>query len=232
MIIGIISDIHGNSIALAKVLAEARQANVDHFIVLGDMVGYYYEAAEVFQLLQPLRPTIIKGNHEQMMLDIIGGRLEPAIVQQKYGSGISIALKTLPPSTLKAIAGYEETMIIVFDDIKIRICHGSPWDINQYLYPDSELELIKSFEEIGVDFVFFGHSHYPMIYFGESSTVINPGSVGQSRLTGGVAQWGIFNTKNMVYTPRNTKYDVSPLVEEVRRVDPHNTYLETVLLRH
>src|SRR5687767_3878430 len=124
MILGVLSDIHGNSIALAKVLDEAKKAAVDHFLVLGDVIGYYYESAKVFQLLEEIRPTIIKGNHEQMMLDIIDGRLEPTVVQEKYGSGISIALRTLSPSILKAIAGYEETKVIVIDGVRMRICHG------------------------------------------------------------------------------------------------------------
>lgn len=232
MIIGIISDIHGNSIALERVLEEAQKVDVDHLLVLGDMVGYYYDASKVFHLLEPFQPTIIKGNHEQMMLDILDGSLDPTMVQQKYGSGISIALQTLSPSILETIKHYEETKLIDIDGMKIRMCHGSPKNIDQYLYPDTALDLLKSFEEIGVDIVFFGHSHYPMIYLGGNTIVINPGSVGQSRLIGGVAQWGIFNTKNKVYTPRNTKYDVSSLVELVRQIDPHNEYLKTVLLRH
>ena len=36
----VISDVHANESALAKVLADARAAGADDFVCLGDVVGY------------------------------------------------------------------------------------------------------------------------------------------------------------------------------------------------
>ena len=42
MKIAVISDIHGNYDALVEVLKDAKSENIDHLLVLGDIVGYYY----------------------------------------------------------------------------------------------------------------------------------------------------------------------------------------------
>ena len=71
MKIGVISDIHGNSDALAEVLKKAKEENVEHLLVLGDLVGYYYHPDKIMKLLSEWSFDIIKGNHEKILEDLI-----------------------------------------------------------------------------------------------------------------------------------------------------------------
>ena len=63
MKIGILSDIHGNLIALEEILKNEKQ--FDQFIILGDVVNYGPWSNECVQLIETLNNTVkIIGNHE------------------------------------------------------------------------------------------------------------------------------------------------------------------------
>jgi putative phosphoesterase len=232
MTIGILSDIHGNSEALKAVLLDARKAKVSHLLILGDMVGYYYNTKEVFELLAAWEnKTMIKGNHEDFLIGIWNGTVDPESIKVKYGSSLNIALRTLTDETKKIIMELKSSEMFFAGNIAIRICHGSPWNIDQYIYPDSSPSLFQQCDEEGVDYLLLGHTHYPFIYPGKYSTVANPGSVGQSRVHGGIADWAILDPIRNVYLPKQSKYDVSALKKSVKETDPHLPYLHEVLER-
>ena len=68
MKLGVISDIHGNYLALEKVISKIKLFNVDKILFLGDSVGYLCYPNEVISLLIENNIQCIKGNHEQMLL--------------------------------------------------------------------------------------------------------------------------------------------------------------------
>ncbi len=51
MKIAVISDIHGNYDALVAVLKKAKTEGVEHLLVLGDIVGYYYHPDKILKAL-------------------------------------------------------------------------------------------------------------------------------------------------------------------------------------
>lgn len=59
----IVSDIHGNFVALQAVLAHIAQQNVDSIICLGDVVGYGPQPCECLDVVADFRFTIL-GNHD------------------------------------------------------------------------------------------------------------------------------------------------------------------------
>ena len=62
----IFSDIHGNLEALDVVLALCREENVDHYVCLGDVVGYNANPKECLDIVRGLpNLTIVKGNHDE-----------------------------------------------------------------------------------------------------------------------------------------------------------------------
>ncbi len=62
----IFSDIHGNLEALDVVLALCGEENVDHYICLGDVVGYNANPKECLDIVRGLpNLTIVKGNHDE-----------------------------------------------------------------------------------------------------------------------------------------------------------------------
>ena len=61
----ILSDIHANSDALKVVLEKCREIGVDHFVSLGDIVGYNAEPRECLYLVRDLAwVAMVRGNHD------------------------------------------------------------------------------------------------------------------------------------------------------------------------
>ena len=94
------------------------------------------------------------------------------------------------------------------------------------------MEVLNAVDTENTDFILNGHTHYPMIYKGKNSLFVNAGSVGQSRTVGGIANWGIINTKNGVYTPQNTPYNVGGVENELKQFNEEKQYLFKVLKRN
>lgn len=69
MKIAILSDIHGNIVALNEVLKDAESQNVDKYIVLGDIITDFPAGNEVIEKIKELTPYVIKGNREQYLLN-------------------------------------------------------------------------------------------------------------------------------------------------------------------
>lgn len=71
MKLGIITDIHGNLVALKSVLSEFEKENIDKIICCGDIIGIGPYPEETIKLLLKYKGKVIavKGNHEQYLLD-------------------------------------------------------------------------------------------------------------------------------------------------------------------
>ena len=93
-----------------------------------------------------------------------------------------------------------ETKTVQFGQTSLLMCHGSPWSIDYYVYPDCDKEILEKCDSKVHDFVLIGHSHYSFAIRNENSILINPGSVGQSRQTGGKASWCVINTDNQLFS--------------------------------
>ncbi len=64
----ILSDIHGNLVALQAVLADLEKQKVDEIVCLGDVVGYGPRPRECLRVAFDFRFTL-KGNHEDAVLN-------------------------------------------------------------------------------------------------------------------------------------------------------------------
>jgi len=230
--IAILSDIHGNSVALAAVLDDIKRQKIDECFVLGDLVGYYHRPREVLELLQEsgLECAMIRGNHERMLEHALQGGISWADIRRKYGSGLAIAARELSREVLEELLSLPDQRLEERDGRRFLICHGAPNDVDRYIYPDAPAEAFH-FQGVAADYVLLGHTHYPMLRSGEKYCVVNPGSVGQARTRGGVADWCILNTDNDVITMRQTPYDVDAVVCDCIRYDPDVPYLQEVLRR-
>ena len=61
--------------------------------------------------------------------------------------------------------------------------------------------------------------------------LVNPGSVGQTRIGPSGAHWAVLDIEKMTVTNKITQYDVEEVIEEAGRIDPDVPYLQQVLQR-
>lgn len=231
-LISVLSDIHGNSVALQAVLQDIRQQNIEECFILGDLIGYYHRPLEVFHLLEEsgLRCCMIRGNHERMLKQALLDDKYWDNICKKYGHGLKIAAQQFSQKLLTAVLSLPDHRQEERDGKRFFLGHGSPLHMDIYVYPDAKAEAFD-FKGVEADYVLLGHTHYPMIQYSKSFCVVNPGSVGQARERGGYADWCIINTENNVITMRQTRYDIASVLNECRQYDPDLVYLQDVLRR-
>ncbi len=230
MRIAILSDIHGNIFALQAVLKEISKKKVDKFFFLGDLTGYYYHPKDVYNLLLENQAFMILGNHEQILFDCIDGIINPEDIRQRYGSGHRIALEQFSTSEIESLRELTESHTEILNGTKLSFHHGAPFDKNFYLYSDTDKEILTKCDSDAL-FTFVGHSHYPFVSKLSKTTLVNVGSVGQSRQMGGYASWCLLNLNNNVLEMHSTPYDVTPLLSLVSKYDPEIIYLNNILKR-
>jgi predicted phosphodiesterase len=233
MKLAILADIHANADALYAVLSAAQKEQVDGLLVAGDLVGYYFEPKRVLRLLQEWNKPIyiVKGNHEEILLAAINSNELLAEISLKYGPGISIALSELSGDDLEWIASLQHPLLVDDFNCSILLSHGSPNDINKYIYPDESISGMLAAMLQLPDVLVMGHAHYPFIKNEQKCVVINPGSVGQPRNREPGAHWALLETNTMTAEHRIEPYNIVELVDQCMRIAPNHLYLRQVLLR-
>jgi len=229
MKVAVLSDIHGNIDSLKSVLIECESLQIDIFIVLGDLVGYYYNPKIVLDTLLNFNTIMIQGNHERILGDILAGTKEKTYINSKYGLGHQVALDTLDSNSISYLLDLPVSTNVTLDGLSFSLNHGTPWDSDQYLYPDADEDILRRCITKEYDFVLVGHSHYSFSYKGEYGTLINVGSVGQNRKRGGYADWVFIDTRSKYFEIKSTKYNVQRLSKMVKQIDPNHSYNYNIL---
>jgi len=232
MKIAIISDIHANRSALDAVYHDIDLNGCNKILVLGDLIGYYYNPSYVVDKIKSdPRCVVIKGNHEDLLLKAINDESFAEQCHKKYGSGINDAIHSLSQEQVDWIQQLSDNITIEFDGIKLGLYHGSDKHINEYIYPDTRVERINRIDD-DYDFLFFGHTHYPAIFPKKTTVIVNPGSVGQPRDVGSLASYAILNTDNYSIVFRRVPFSNDNLIEQSKSRDPHYPYLSEILERN
>jgi len=227
--IGLLSDIHANLAALDAVLRAADAAGVERLFCCGDFVGYYYQPEAVLNRLDAWSWVGVRGNHEDMLALWLSGERH-AEITSRYGSGIRAA-SGMPASRLDALAGLPVHREVEIEGRRALLCHGTPWDTDEYVYPDTDPAIRDRMAAGGQDIVVFGHTHYPVHWQIAGCHVVNPGSVGQPRDRKPGACWAIWDTTSMTVELRREVYDCTALVADCQQRDPQLPYLADVLTR-
>ncbi len=215
MRIAIISDIHSNLEALTAVFTEANKLGYDELICLGDIIGYGPDPEPCLDLVFNNAKMIIKGNHEQAVIN-------PIILKEFNTYARESILWTIENISEKYFRFITYLKIdYVKDDILF--VHGSPIEPYEWNYISDYQDAALYFKNMKEQLCFVGHSHIPGIYkekdfeaFSESNKcIINVGSVGQPRDGSPDASFGIFDTDKWIYTNYRVGYDISRTREKI-----------------
>lgn len=229
MKIAILSDIHGNIDALNQVIKAIKKDNISIVFSLGDQLGYYYDAEAVYTALDNLNCEMIAGNHERIFLDYLENS-SPKI-DQKYGLGFKKYKESFSSNLIQKIKDLPDFKYLCIDGLNFGLFHGASFNSDYYVYPTEKRDVLNAFAEIPADVAFIGHSHYPFVFNCGEKLIVNVGSVGQSRVVGGIANWGVYDTQNRVYIPKSTLYDTNKVISKLEQEDL-GKYLKTILERN
>lgn len=231
MKLALLGDIHGNDLALNAVLAAASLANVETLLITGDLVGYYDAPRKVMELLQPWDKYVVRGNHEEMLAIARSDSEFLKRVEKKYGTGLRTAIDELTSQQIDELCNLPHPVDLMISEIRILLCHGAPWDVDLYVYPDAAPELFQRCADQNFDIVVMGHTHYPMCQKIGRTLLVNPGSVGQPRNRKPGAHWALFDTVSREISLHCESYDASTLIADAKHRNPALPYLANVLER-
>jgi predicted phosphodiesterase len=176
--LALISDIHGNCVALDAVLADSTRRQVDDIICLGDVAAGGPQPGEVINRLRELRCTVICGNAERWLLDgLPPGRSE---VTHRLGEVVEWTRQMLAPAEREYLAALPPTLEVAIDSWRLFCCHGSPRSEIEPLLattPDAEFDELLA-DTAAADGIACGHTHLQLLRPHRERLLLNPGSVG------------------------------------------------------
>src|SRR4029434_10915770 len=83
MLIALLADIHANREAMSACLADAENATVDRYVILGDLVGYGADPGWVVDRVAEMAGAgagVLRGNHDAAVIDPSEGMVAEAQV--------------------------------------------------------------------------------------------------------------------------------------------------------
>ncbi|MDH5771515.1 MAG: metallophosphatase family protein [Rhodospirillaceae bacterium] len=230
MRVALLADIHGNADALIAVLDAVRKAGAGRILVAGDLVNYYYDAKRMFDMLDEWDWLSVRGNHDEMLEQWRRGE-GIDMISAKYGTALDLTLRELSAERIDMLANMPALLDLNIDGRRVCVCHGTPWDRDEYVYPDTDDAVKLRFADDDFDLVVYGHTHYPAAWRAGKTLVVNPGSTGQPRDHKPGACWALWDTKTNTVEHRRESYDMEPLIARCKAHDPEVSFLWTVLTR-
>lgn len=221
MRVGLISDIHGNIYGLEAALAELASQGVNRVLCAGDTIGYYPFANEVVARLRTDGIITIKGNHETYLL----GNM-PISEEQRKQCRLDVTEREMTAQNQEWLRSLPDEYRFELNKLRFLLCHGSPWSIEEYVYPNSSGK--ERFAHLEVDSVIMGHTHIAWQETVQGKWLINPGSCGQPRDGQPGASYAILDSERNLEFHR-ARYDLSRFIEELRDLEYPKPLIDILL---
>ena len=179
----VISDVHGNSLALDAVLDDIARQGVTNIFCLGDNVSGPVDPAGAIERLTALGGLSIRGNHDRWTADpSLNGSGKIDAFARSQLSQVQLAWLTALPAT----ATYGDSVFL---------CHGTPDDdetpwLDQFYTGRAttlpgEAEVTDIAGSLDYELLLCGHTHIPRsVRLADGRLIVNPGSVGMQLVQG------------------------------------------------
>jgi putative phosphoesterase len=219
MRICIISDLHANLEALG-----ALPRSYDELWVLGDLVNYGPDPAAIIEFVRSHASLVIRGNHDHAVgfgadCGCSPRFLAMAEATRDYtlatlSAADKLYLRQLPTSARSQIA-----------ETNFFLCHATPTNLlYEYRPPDSSLWDKADGVSQNSNVILAGHTHLQFSRRCGKRLVVNPGSLGQSKMGNPLARYalwqdGHFELNAYEYPLEKTarKIIAMPVAQDVKR---------------
>lgn len=199
-------DVHGNLPALDAVVADARKAGADSFVLGGDYAVFGAWPLDTVTRLRELDAVAIRGNTDRWLTDDSDAPASPLVqrslehCRQELGDEVCRELSTMP-----AASELDGALV----------CHASPRSDMRSFTPrpsDGDEELLGPGDP-GV--IVFGHTHIQFQRPAGERMLVNPGSVGMPFDGDRRAAYGLWRGGAEVEL-RRVQYDTEEYARDLR----------------
>jgi putative phosphoesterase len=232
MRIAILSDIHGNQIALEAVLQDLDcQPDISQIIVAGDLCLNGPRPHEVLSIIQKLACPVIQGNVDA---DVAGQNIQKRIKKQDTIGWTRDQIGENGIAYLASLPFYH--LIVNSQGTDLLVVHANPLNQEEAIYsttPDSRLEVLLGNLAPTIGALAFGHYHVAYQRRWRDLLLVDVGSCGLPRDKDRRASYAILTWKDNSWQAehRRVTYDVNATVKQLKQCGiPHSEKRIKVLL--
>jgi putative phosphoesterase len=181
----VIADVHSNIYALNAALEDIKQRGIERIYCAGDLVGYAPFPNEVIHTIKKANIPTVMGNYDEATAyfkPTCGCDYPNEKAAEIGNQSIAWTKKHTSEESKEFLKTLPSKIEFTEKGKKVLIVHGSPRQINEYLYetrPQEELEEIMS--QADADILICGHTHLPYHKVINEKHLINAGSVGKPK---------------------------------------------------
>ncbi|NLE85493.1 MAG: metallophosphoesterase family protein [Myxococcales bacterium] len=178
MRVALISDLHGNDLALEAVLADVRRRGVEQIACLGDTATLGPHPREVLARLRDLSCPCIVGNHDAFLHDpdLVRSYNEAPVITE----AVLWCRDRLTAEELDFVGTFVATWELPLDGAgRLVLCHGTPRSHMEDLLSTTPPEAVDAMlAGCEATVIAAGHTHIQMLRQHRGILLVNPGSVG------------------------------------------------------
>lgn len=232
MDIAVLSDIHGNYIALKKCLDYALAQNIKKYIFLGDYVGELAYPEKTMQILYKMNTKyeccFIKGNKEDYWLNYYRSGKKIWRDNNSTTGALLYTYSHLNKVDLEFFQKLPVAQNLKIENMpQITICHGSPYKVNEKLLSDMD-RTYKIMDSINSSIILCGHTHIQKKFEYNGKMVLNAGAVGVPLYSDGKSQFLILYESEKSWKEEfvSLEYEVDKVIEELHKsgLEDHAPY--------
>jgi putative phosphoesterase len=179
MRIALISDIHGNLIALQTVLTDIEKEHVDQIVCLGDVTANGPQPREVIQRIRDLQCPVVCGNTDEWFF--VPQTYDPNSERERQLMAmLEWAIQKFSPDEIAFMRNFQPRDEIPLENDATLLCfHGSPQSNTQVVQATTtDDELTRMLSGYRATVMAGGHTHTQMLRRFKDMCIINPGSIG------------------------------------------------------
>jgi len=220
----ILGDIHSNLEALEAVLHALETERIDHYVCVGDVVGYGADPKHCLDRIRDLCDVIVAGNHDWA----VAGTLSMEFFNAYAKAAIHWTRTQLDGDD---IAWLRDLPLQADVDRKTMLVHSTVHDPIAFDYLLTSYDAHLSMRVLKKPLCFVGHSHIPITFMERGGlgftfadtidltrvekVIVNPGSVGQPRDENPDAAFAIYDTVKRRVTLHRVPYDIETAARKI-----------------
>jgi putative phosphoesterase len=232
----IIADIHGNLSALEATFTAIDEIGVDATYCGGDLVGYGPHPNEVCRLIEDRGIPTIYGNYDYAIareLDDCGCAYVTQHDRELGQQSVAWTLAHTDQRSKDFMRTLPFDLRFELGSRRIRLVHGSPRKVNEYLFEDKPARLYERLAGLAeCDVLVFGHTHKPWIHTYGGVLFVNCGSVGKPKdgdPRAGFAILELDESGQVRASIERARYDAQAVANEVAAAGLPGEYAEKLV---
>lgn len=223
MKIALMSDIHGNAVALEAVLKDIRRQGAERIAILGDICFRGPEPKRALEMVQTLvhehNALVIKGNVDEWTVRSVRPGEVPEQLLEGFEQEREWCVSRLSKEDLDWLQALPHDLhLSLGSSLTLHAFHATPHSLFDVVWPDASDDHIVStlISDDQAHILAYGHIHFPYIRFVRGKAVLNTGSVGLPFDGLPLASYILLETDGDAYSAALVRvpYDVEQVVQQ------------------